>query len=70
MTKFKLENVELFHRSMELMKTDDFKSFRALVDQLEPDDREEVLQMYKKAYHYLKLEIQLCPHLNRGSYSQ
>ena len=36
------------------MKTDDFESFRALVDQLEPDDREEVLQMYKKAYHYLK----------------
>ena len=54
MTKFKLENVELFHRSMELMKIDDFESFRALVDQLEPDDREEVLQMYKKAYHYLK----------------
>ena len=54
MTKFKLENVELFHRSMELMKTDDFESFRALVDQLEPVDREEALQMYKKAYHYLK----------------
>ena len=35
------------------MKTDDFESFRALVDQLEPNDREEVLQMCKKAYHYL-----------------
>ena len=54
MAKFKSENVELFHRSMELMKIDDFESFRALVDQLEPHDREEVLQMYKKAYHYLK----------------
>ena len=39
---------------MELMRIDDFESFRALVDQLEPNDREEVLQMYKKAYHYLK----------------
>lgn len=36
------------------MKTDDFESFRALVDQLEPNDREEVLQMNRKAYHYLK----------------
>ena len=63
MTKFKLENVELFHRSMELMKTDDFKSFRALVDQLEQDDREEVLQMYKKAYHYLKTGNPTMPSL-------
>ena len=54
MAKFKSENVELFHRSMEFMKTDDFESFRALVDQLEPDNREEVLQVYKKAYHCLK----------------
>ena len=36
------------------MKTDDFEAFRQLVDQLELDDREEVLEMYKKAYHYLK----------------
>ena len=36
------------------MKTDDFEAFRQLVDQLELDDREEVLQMYKKAYRYLK----------------
>ena len=36
------------------MKTDDFGSFRMPLAQLEPDDREEVLQMYKKAYHYLK----------------
>ena len=54
MAKFKSENIELFHGSIEAMKTDDFASFRALVDQLEADDREEVLQMYKKAYHYLK----------------
>jgi len=38
---------------MEFMKIDDFESFRALVNQLHPDDREKVLQMYKKAYHYL-----------------
>ena len=54
MTKFKTENVRIFHKSMEFMKTDDFEAFRQLVDQLELDDREEVLQMYKKAYHYLK----------------
>ena len=36
------------------MKIDDFESFRAFVHQLEADDREEVLQMYKKAYHYVK----------------
>ena len=66
MTKFKLENVELFHRSMELMKTDDFESFRALVDQLGPDDREEVLQMYKKIrnnelYHINTITIRYDP---------
>ena len=50
----KSENVKLLRGSTEFMKTDDFESFRALIDQLAPDDREEVLQMYKKAYHYLK----------------
>ena len=54
LAKFTSENVELFHRSIKLMKIDDFESFRAFVHQLEPDDREEVLQMYKKAYHYVK----------------
>ena len=39
---------------MDCLKTDDFESFRAIVDPLDPLDREEVLQMYKKAYHYLK----------------
>ena len=52
----KSENVKLLRGSTEFMKTDDFESFRALVEQLEPDDREKVLQMYKKAYHYLKTE--------------
>ncbi len=39
------------------METDDFASFRALVDQLEPDDREEVLQMFKKAYHFFYIYL-------------
>ena len=39
---------------MDCLKTDNFTSFRALVDSLDPLDREEVLQMYQKAYHYLK----------------
>ena len=47
MAALKSENVKVFHKSMELMKTDDFESFRALLDQFEPDDREEFLQMYK-----------------------
>ena len=51
---FKHTNVEIFHKSMDCLKTDNFNSFRALVDPLDPLDREEVLQMYKKAYHYLK----------------
>ena len=54
MAKSKSENVKLFHRSTEFMKTGDFESFRALVDPLQPDDKKKVLQMYKKAYHYLK----------------
>ena len=39
---------------MDCLKTDNFELFRAIVDPLDPLDREEVLQMYKKAYHYLK----------------
>ena len=34
---------------MDCLKTDDFELFRAIVDPLDPLDREEVLQMYKKA---------------------
>ena len=63
MTNFKSKNIGIFHKSIEFMKTDDFEAFRQLVDQLELDDREEVLQMYKKAYHYLKTgnpEMPLC----------
>ena len=52
----KSENVKLLRGSTEFMKTDDFESFRAVVDQLGPDDRKKVLQMYKKAYHFLKTE--------------
>ena len=52
--KFKSTNVEIFHKTMDCLKTDDFELFRAIVDPLDPLDREEVLQMYKKAYHYLK----------------
>ena len=54
MSEFKHTNVEIFHKSMDCLKKDNFTSFRALVDPLDPLDREEVLQMYKKAYHYLK----------------
>ena len=54
MLKFKSTNVEIFHKTMDCLKTDDFELFRATVDPLDPLDREEVLQMYKKAYHYLK----------------
>jgi len=52
--KFKSTNVEIFHKTMDCLKIDDFELFRAMVDPLDPLDREEVLQMYKKAYHYLK----------------
>ena len=54
MAKSNSENLKLFHRSMEFMKTDNVESLRALVDQLEPVDIEKGLQMYKKAYRYLK----------------
>jgi hypothetical protein len=39
---------------MDCLRADNFELFRAIVDPLDPLDREEVLQMYKKAYHYLK----------------
>ena len=47
-------NVEIFHKSNDYMKIDDFSSLRAINDPLDPLNHKEVLQILKKHITILK----------------
>ncbi len=51
--RYKEQNIKTFQKLCELAK-DDFEAATTLIDEQNAIDREEVLQMWKRIYHYLK----------------
>ncbi|MDB9863001.1 hypothetical protein OAC78_06480 [Litorivicinus sp.] len=51
--EYKEHNVETFRKLCELAK-EDFEAVKQLIDEQDPENREEVLQMWKRVYHCLK----------------